>query len=261
VLFVPRPGVAAGAEFLIGKPGCSTVNEQHLTAHHRNTLQHIFTHPLAHNLEWAEVTSLIDSLGSVIDRHNGEYAFDVGNQRAFFRRPHGKTLDGHDVARLRKFLGEAGITAESVPRRTVDGTKDEQPQAFVVVADHHLARVFALADGGKEIVELEQVTPDDPRGFRRHLEHKKEADYRGERIPEDRTYYERIANALKRARTVLLIGDSSGKSSAVAYLSEYLAELHNDVFRRIVGTVDADLSALSEGQIKTIAAGVSAQVR
>lgn len=230
------------------------MNERHLTAHHRATLQHIFSHPLAHNLEWAEVTSLIGALGSVIDRRNGDYAFDVGNRRAFFRRPLGKDLSGDDVVRLRTFLREAGITVEGDPSGTADPTKDEGPETFVVVADHHLARVFALVDGGKELRELEHVTPNDPHGFRRHLEHKKEADYRGERIPEDRTYYERIANTLKPARTILLIGDSKGKSSAVASLSDYLAKVHNALFRRIAGTIDADLSALSEGQIKTLAA-------
>jgi hypothetical protein len=59
---------------------------------------------------------------------------------------------------------------------------------------------------------------------------------------------------VKTGGTILLIGDSTGKSSAVAYLSEYLEKTHNEIFRRVAGTLDADLSALTDGKIKTLSA-------
>lgn len=230
------------------------MNDLHLTGHHRTTLRKIFSHPLAQNLEWAEVTSFIGQVGSIVERHDGEFVLDVGTQRAFFRRPHGKDLEGPDVARLRKFLEEAGVTAEGVPDSAATSNGAENATALVVVADHHTARVFSLSGDGSELTEVAHFAPDDPHGFERHLEHKKEADYQGERIPEDRAYYEKIASALKSAGTILLIGDSTGKSSAIAYFSEYLEKTHNEIFRRVAGTLDVDLSALTDGKIKTLSA-------
>jgi hypothetical protein len=237
------------------------VNDQHLTGHHRTTLRKIFSHPLAQNLEWAEVTSFIGQVGSAVERHDGEFVFDVGSERAFFRRPHGKDLEGPDVARLRKFLEAAGVTAEGVPEPGAPAKSDANSQTLVIAVDHHTARIFALADGGKEMSEVAHLAPEDPHGFRRHLEHKKEADYQGERIPEDPVFYDRIADALKGAHSILLIGDSSGKSSAVTYLSAHLEKAHTEIFRRVAGTIDADLSALTDGEIKTRSAAFFASKR
>jgi hypothetical protein len=47
------------------------VSEQHLSGHHRETLRQIFGHPLARNLEWSKVTSLIDEIGTLTERHDG----------------------------------------------------------------------------------------------------------------------------------------------------------------------------------------------
>jgi hypothetical protein len=229
------------------------MNEQHLNGHHRTTLRDIFRHPLAQNLEWADVTSLVGQIGSVVERHDGEFVFDVGSQRAFFRRPHGKDMAGDDVHKLRKFLEAAGVSAESVPDKPEPGANSTQRGKLILVIDHHSARVFESRGDSGAIGIIAHIVPDDPHGFERHLEHKKEADYKGERIPEDPAFYTRVASALKGAATILIVGDSTGKSSAAAYLSSYLSKVHNDVFQRVVGTVDADLSALTDGKIKTLA--------
>ena len=122
----------------------------------------------------------------------------------------------------------------------------------VLLMDHHRARFFEPSpDGGLE--EREHLEPLDPHGFRRHLEHRKEADYRGQRTPEADEFYERVAQRLKAAPSIVLLGDATGKSSALQYLLSYLKEKHKDIAARIVAAKDADLSAISLGEIEQIA--------
>jgi hypothetical protein len=123
---------------------------------------------------------------------------------------------------------------------------------LIVLIDHRGARFFEFASEDR-LTEGGHLEPLDPHGFRRHLEHRKEADYRGQRVPESDEFYERIAQRLKNAPSILLVGDAAGKSSAMRYLLEYLKARHEETAGRVVATQDADLSAISLGEIKEIA--------
>jgi hypothetical protein len=123
----------------------------------------------------------------------------------------------------------------------------------VVLIDHHGARFFESVGAGIKLEEGEHLKPKDPRGFERHLEHRKEADYRGQRIPEADEFYERVAQRLTSATRILLIGDATGKSSAMQYFLSYLKSKHKAIADRVVGAEDTDLSAITIGQIEEIA--------
>jgi stalled ribosome rescue protein Dom34 len=90
--------------------------------------------------------------------------------------------------------------------------------------------------------------------FRHHLTHRKEADYKGQRAPEDYEFYKELVKALENAPSAVVIGDATGKSSAMHFFRDYLAEHHKALLQRVAGFVDADLSALTEPQIREIAA-------
>jgi hypothetical protein len=122
----------------------------------------------------------------------------------------------------------------------------------VVLLDHHSARFFDANQRGS-LTERERLEPQDPHGFRRHLEHRKEADYQGQRIPEAGEFFERIAQRLEDAASILLIGDATAKSSAMRAFLEYLQEKHKDLAARVIATVHADLSAITLGEIDQIA--------
>jgi hypothetical protein len=125
-------------------------------------------------------------------------------------------------------------------------------QMKVVLIDHRNARFFEPASGGR-LTENEHLEPLDPHGFQRHLEHRKEADYKGQRVPEADEFYERVAQRLSNAPSILLLGDATGKSSAMRYMLEYLKQRHKEISNRVVATQDADLSAISLGEIEQIA--------
>jgi hypothetical protein len=122
----------------------------------------------------------------------------------------------------------------------------------VVLIDHHGARFFGPASGGS-LTESEPLEPLDPHGFQRHLEHRKEADYRGQRVPEADEFYERVAQRISNAPSILLLGDGTGKSSAMRFFLTYLKERHKEISDRVVAAQDADLSAISLGEIEQIA--------
>ena len=127
-----------------------------------------------------------------------------------------------------------------------------QDRSAVLLIDHHRARFFETGHDGR-LVEREHLEPKDPHGFERHLEHRKEAHYQGERVPEATEFYERVAERLGGASSIVLIGDATGKSSALRYFVEFLEKRHKELARRVVTTERADLSSIGLAEIQRIA--------
>lgn len=187
---------------------------------------------------------LIGHLGQVEAQGGDDFAFVVGTQRELFKRPNTPEVGVAEVSRLRKFLKDAG--SESAP------IEYAQPCRMVVVIDHHAAHLFRDLGGTRPKEEV-IVEPYDPHHFHHHLIHRKEAHYQGDRVPEEASFYEEVAQALVPANEIVLIGHGTGKSSAVDILVEYLKKHHIDISRRVNATETADLSALTEPEIEAIA--------
>jgi hypothetical protein len=208
--------------------------------HHKLAVlrQNLLQGKLPRSVRWDEAFELIEHLGRVEPHGGEEFAFVVGAQRELFKRPHGQDLGIDEVSRLRKFLRAAD---------TATGAGPAQHSTTVVVIDHHAAHVFRQADGhGAEI------KPYDPKHFRHHLIHRKEAHYQGERVPEETSFYEEIAQALGAAGGIVLVGHGVGKSSAVEVLLRHLEAHHAELAERVEHVEVMDLSALSEPQIEAI---------
>jgi len=123
----------------------------------------------------------------------------------------------------------------------------------VLLIDHHGARFYQAGGSPGGLEERAHLEPADPHGFRRHLEHRKEADYQGQRVPEADEFYERVAQRLSTASSIVLVGDATGKSSASQYLLDYLKKNHKTIADRVIAIEDADLSSITLGQIEEIA--------
>jgi hypothetical protein len=80
----------------------------HLSPAHRDTLASIFRHPTSHNIEWHDVLSLLEAVGSVEERHDGKYTVTVGTVTEVVERPRHKDIDTDKVADLRRMLSQAG---------------------------------------------------------------------------------------------------------------------------------------------------------
>lgn len=87
----------------------STVEPPHLNnPHHRQTLLQTFQHPVSHNIEWHAMLSLLEAVGSVEPRHDGDYAVHIAGETAFLGRRRGKDLDTEQVLTVRHLLTAAG---------------------------------------------------------------------------------------------------------------------------------------------------------
>jgi len=84
-----------------------------LGSHHRDTVKRLFAHPASGNIEWREVRSLLESIGSASEEPNGALRVTLGGKTEVFRRPHGKDIDVQMVVDLRRMLARAGFSVDS----------------------------------------------------------------------------------------------------------------------------------------------------
>jgi hypothetical protein len=211
---------------------------------HEELLESLVGGKLPRNLTWSAVVDLIGQIGEVKPHGNDEFTFVVGSQREVFKRASTHNLEVEEIARLRRFLRAAEVQRKPAEARPLG--------RMVVVIDHHVAHIYHDTGGSRPEGEV-SVKPYDPFGFQHHLIHRKEAHYEGERVPEEDSYYEEVAQDLAHAATIVLIGHATGKSNAAVFLSEYLKSHHPETFQRIIATETADLSALTEPEIEEIA--------
>jgi hypothetical protein len=230
--------------------GAPSQNRAAVMGSHRKTLEAIFRHPSAHNLEWRDVIALIKKIGGVEEKANGEFAFSVAGERHLMRKPHTKDLSGSEVIELREFLLRAGWSPESPSQPAVHPTP--VAPSLIVVVDHHGAKIYHMAVTSDD-ASKQEITPYDPHHFLRHLAHKDQSREQGQRAPEDPSFYERIGKALAAGGRIVVVGHGTGKSNAAHHLTEYLRLHHRETYQRIVREVVADLSSITTPQLLEIA--------
>src|SRR5580658_9710537 len=202
-----------------------------MSKHLESLYQNLLNGKLPHNLSWSEAVELVEHLGEVQAHGDDEFAFRVGSQRIFFKKPHTHDLGVEEVSRLRKFLKEAGPNSHA--------QEPAQPSRMIVVIDHHAAHVYKDFGGSRPADEY-KVQPYDPYHFHHHLIHRKEAHYRGERAPEEDSLYEEIAKDITPATEIVLIGHATGKSKAADFLNEGLKAHHSEISHGVIATENAD---------------------
>jgi hypothetical protein len=89
--------------------------QAHLSNRHHDTVERIFSHPSSRNIEWREVVSLLETIGTVTHQHNGKLKVSLGPETEVLPAPHGKDVDVQIVVDLRRMLGQAGFAPERSP--------------------------------------------------------------------------------------------------------------------------------------------------
>lgn len=210
------------------------------------TLEALFRHPPAHNLEWMDVLALIKKVGTAQEQGGNKFSFEVGGERFLMHKPHTKDLTTSEVVDLRHFLERAGWS----PEATSEGAARSEPTAptLLVVVDHHGAKIYRIDTASGDALRQE-LRPYDPHHFLHHLTHKDQSREKGERAPEDPGFYEQIADALADGGRIVVVGHGTGKSNAAQHLTEYLRTHHRETYQHIVHETGADLSAITTPQL------------
>jgi hypothetical protein len=217
---------------------------------HLRTLEALFRHPTAHNLEWMDVIALFEKIGSVHRKANEKFAFELAGEHFLIHKPHTKDLTSSEVVDLRHFLQRAGWSPEAPSQAAA--RPDLESGILMVVVDHHGARIYSIEPGSGD-ASPHKITPYDPHHFLHHLTHKDQSREEGQRATEDASFYRRIAEALAAASTILVVGHGKGKSNAAQHLLEYLLIHHSETYRRIVREIETDLSAITTPQLLALA--------
>jgi hypothetical protein len=77
--------------------------------HHRDTLERIFSHPSSGNIEWRQVLSLLEAVGTTTQVHNGKIKVTLGLETEVLQPPRGKDIDQQMIVDLRRMLTNAGL--------------------------------------------------------------------------------------------------------------------------------------------------------
>jgi hypothetical protein len=204
---------------------------------HRSTYDAVFQHPVARNLAWRDVRSMLGSLAEVEEGGGGALKFTRNGHSLVVHPPRRKDFD--DVQALmdiRHFLERSGAASQEA---VADGVH------LLVVIDHREARVYRAELHGSV---PQRVVPYDPSGFGRHL-HYVQDDSSGQRKPERKSFYESVAKTLRGAEQVLVFGSGTGASSAMDQLFAALKHDHPDLARRVIGSIVVDAQHLTEDQL------------
>jgi hypothetical protein len=217
---------------------------------HLKTLEAVFRHPPAHNLEWMDVVALIEKIGAVQEKGNNKFSFDVDGEHYLMHKPHTKDLTSSEVVDLRHFLQRVGWSPEAPSQ--APARPEPAPPTLMVVLDHHGARIYRI-DTESGDASKQELTPYDPHHFLHHLTHKDQSREQGQRAPEDAAFYQRIGDALAAGGRIVVVGHGTGKSNAAQHLTEYLRTHHRETYQRIVREIEADLSAITTPQLLALA--------
>jgi len=173
----------------------------------------------------------------VTEEHNGNLKFKRNGQTLTVHPPKRKDFsDIQELMQIRQFLEKIGTPAPAV---AAEGAH------LLVVIDHREARIFKNELHGSV---PQRITPFDPQGSNRYL-HNVENDSNGHRKPELKTFYEAVARALNGAEKILMLGSSTGSSSAMDHLLAELKQHHHEIARHVAGTIVVNEQHMSDDQL------------
>jgi hypothetical protein len=208
-----------------------------LSGAHLRTYNTIFQHPLSHNLEWRAVRALLAALGQLTEEPNGNLKATRRGQTLVLRPARTK-----DVAEVEELMALRHFLEQSEAAEPAANGADAQ---WVLVIDHHEARIFRSETGG---AIPEQIQPREPTAFFRHAHNSRDFS-RGQEKPDENSFFEPVARALEAARSILIFGTGTGTSSEMDRFVAWLKIHHPESAARVVGSLAVDTHHLTDGEL------------
>jgi hypothetical protein len=98
--------------------------DAHISSHHRDTIEKIFSHPASGNIEWRQVMSLLEYLGTSSEERNGKFRVTLGPETEVLEAPRGKDIDEQMVVDLRRMLRQAGFAPDGAAPASDERRRD-----------------------------------------------------------------------------------------------------------------------------------------
>jgi hypothetical protein len=208
-----------------------------LTGAHLRTYQTIFQHPVSHNLGWHDVHALLRQLGQVVEEPNGNLKVTRNGQALVL--PPARTKDvaeTDELMKIRNFLDRSGQTLP---------VTDRQEARWLVVIDHHAARIFRPELHGPV---PEEIRPHQTDTAISHT-HSFDGFSRGQEKPACHSFFGPIADALKEAGQILIFGSGSGTANEMDQFIAWLKIHHPELAKRIAGSLIIDEHHFTDAQL------------
>lgn len=118
---------------------------------------------------------------------------------------------------------------------------------FVVVAlTTREAKIWTT--GVKPGTKPETIMSADPHAEHRHVR-TGQADHMHHKKIDDAAFYGAVADSVKEAGSILLMGHGKGKANAMLSFVQFLERKRPEVAKLVEGAVDHDLEAMTDGQV------------
>lgn len=116
----------------------------------------------------------------------------------------------------------------------------------VAAVDFHSTRIYAL--DSPDHSSPERVSAEDPRK-RFHNVYHHHGNVDGTYLDDSDAYWSTLADALKAASGIILLGHGTGKSNASHHLVSYLEKHRRDIASHLLAEVRADIDDLTDEQV------------
>jgi hypothetical protein len=110
--FDGNEGTDRGVRPLVSSLGTSRDMTADLDHRHRDTLEKLFSRPSSANIEWRQVLSLLEAVGTTQEEHNGKLKVTLGSETEVFEPPRSKDIDQQMAVDLRRMLANAGYAPD-----------------------------------------------------------------------------------------------------------------------------------------------------
>jgi len=212
-----------------------------LTDSHLQTYNRLFQHPTLYSIEWREVIAMLRDLCHVEEKPNGSLRCTRRGQTLVLREPLTKEVsDINELNALRDFL----LSTEELPPETGEPTAH-----WVLVIDHHQARIFNSDQHGTQALLVKPPEPTD------HFRHTVDSvDFSHGKEPHGQnTFFASVAQALTEAPNILILGNGTGTSSCMLQFVGWVKSHHPDLAGRIIGTLGVNEHHMSDDQLLSVA--------
>lgn len=205
-------------------------------------LSELSAHPIARNIEWAELIPALSSIGLLQTEDNGKYRFERNGHSVVFEHSHRKDLEVEEVLSLRHFIATSA---------TPHGGDLSEGGGVIVAIDYH--RAFICHDPGNDAESKQTIQADLTKGRKLHTR-PTSLPFNDSHPTVDKQYYGDVIEEIMDSDRIVILGHGTSSSNASAPLLRLMNQKYPKLAHKVVAVMRCDLEAMTDQEL--IKAGV-----